>query len=96
MVADEPKEPQEQAAAPPQPSGGGLRGAERVSRLITFGIKIAGVAMAVNEAFLVSPPRDPVVLGLAAFMMAGAQGVDSIISSLVSSGNNSGGGSKQS
>lgn len=58
----------------------------RATSIVTLVIKVIGIGMAGNEAFLVDPPRDPVVLGLAAFMMAGATGVDNLIGNLLGGG----------
>jgi hypothetical protein len=52
--------------------------AERGAQALTSLIKLAGFVMAVNEA-LVETARDPYVLAVAAFMMAGAQGIDELI-----------------
>jgi len=58
----------------------------RTANIITTLIKLGGLAIATNEAFIVSPPRDAVVLGLAAFMMAGAQGLENLINNFVPGG----------
>lgn len=52
-------------------------------------VKLMGLAIAANEAFL-EADRDPAAFGLAAFMLAGARGVESFLSNVVS---NRGGGS---
>lgn len=48
------------------------------TNLLTFCIKVAGLLIALNEAFL-QDPRDPTVFATAAFMMAGAQGADAAV-----------------
>jgi hypothetical protein len=52
-----------------------------VAGLITSLIKIGGLVIAGNEALLSPSPHDPVVFAVAAFMMAGAQGLDSLLNS---------------
>jgi hypothetical protein len=37
------------------------------------------LVLAANEVLFVEPPRDSLVFALAAFMMAGATGIDNII-----------------
>jgi hypothetical protein len=49
--------------------------------LITNLIKLGGLGVAINEALLRSEARS-VALGLAAFMMAGAQGVETVLDKL--------------
>lgn len=51
------------------------------SQLVTLSIKITGIVLAVHEAFG-KPPHDGVTLGLAAFMLAGATGLDSFFERL--------------
>jgi hypothetical protein len=43
----------------------------------TWAVRIVGLAIAFNEAFLVGM-REPAAFGLAAFMLAGAQGIDEL------------------
>jgi hypothetical protein len=50
---------------------------------ITSVIKLGGLLIAANEALLNPEPHDPVVFAVAAFMMAGAQGIDSFLSSML-------------
>jgi hypothetical protein len=50
--------------------------------VITNLIKLAGLAVAVNEAMLRAELR-PSALGVAAFMMAGAQGFEQLIGGLL-------------
>lgn len=52
-----------------------------IAGLITALIKIGGLVIAGNEALLNQSPHDPVVFAVAAFMMAGAQGLDSLLNS---------------
>lgn len=58
----------------------GVPAAKAVGR-ITNAIKLGGLIIALNEA-LIQNPADSRMLGLAAFMMAGAQGIESILSYL--------------
>lgn len=58
---------------------------ERVGLAFTGLVKLVGLLIAANEAFLV-PHRDPAAFALAAFMMAGAQGLDSFISNFLGGG----------
>lgn len=51
--------------------------------VVTTCIKLGGLAIAGHEALFTGPPRDPVVFAVAAFMMAGAQGIDSFLSNLL-------------
>lgn len=53
--------------------------------IVTSLIKLGGLTIASNEALLNSAPHDAVVFGVAAFMMAGAQGIDSLLGSIFSS-----------
>lgn len=55
------------------PVSGAARG---TTLLVTNLIKLAGVVVAVNEAFTT---RDAVVLATAAFMMAGAQASENVL-----------------
>lgn len=64
-------------------SGGVAAVVVKGTAIITLLIKLIGLGMAANEAFLVEPPRDPVILGLAAFMMAGATGLDSFVQAIL-------------
>lgn len=57
--------------------------AARFAGFVTAMIKVVGLAIAANEALFTKPPRDAVVFGVAAFMMAGAQGIDSLLEALV-------------
>lgn len=52
---------------------------------ITNFIKLAGVAIAINEALIRSELR-PMSLAVAAFMMAGAQGVETFLDKLLGAG----------
>lgn len=54
--------------------------------VVTSLIKLGGLVLAGNEALLQPPPHDALVFGLAAFMMAGAQGIDSFLGSIMQSG----------
>lgn len=54
--------------------------------ILTLAIKAIGVGMATNEAFLVKPPRDSVIFALAAFMMAGATGLDHLVGAIFGQG----------
>jgi hypothetical protein len=54
--------------------------------VVTSLIKLGGLILAGNEALFQSAPHDAVVFGLAAFMMAGAQGIDSLLSSIFTAG----------
>jgi hypothetical protein len=60
-------------------NGNGTPAIARAASLVTLLIKLGGLALAGNEALFVQPPRDSVVFGVAAFMMAGATGLDNII-----------------
>jgi len=55
--------------------------AVRAATVVTNLIKLGGLAIAGNEALLQGSPHDPVVFAVAAFMMAGAQGIDSFVGS---------------
>jgi hypothetical protein len=48
--------------------------------VVTSFIKLGGLAIAANEALFQPPPHDALVFGVAAFMMAGAQGIDTVLS----------------
>ena len=52
-----------------------------IAGFITAITKLLGLIIAGNEALLHSSPHDPVVFAVAAFMMAGAQGLDSLLNS---------------
>jgi hypothetical protein len=54
--------------------------------VVTSLIKLGGLILAGNEALFQPAPHDAVVFGLAAFMMAGAQGIDSLLASIFSAG----------
>lgn len=58
----------------------------RIGTSITLIMKAVGVLMAANEAFFVDPPRDGLVFGIAAFMMAGATGLDGLIDRFLGGG----------
>lgn len=60
--------------------------AERYAQFFTAAVKVAGLVIAIKEALIVDPPRDPVVFAIAAFMMAGAQGLDQFLSSFFGGG----------
>lgn len=60
-----------------------LTGIAKLGGLVTFVIKIGGLTIAANEALFTRPPRDAVVFALAAFMMAGATGLDSLLESFL-------------
>ena len=60
---------------PPQPPSSS---SARTASLVTGVVKLAGLVLAINEA-LIEEVRDPYVLAVAAFMMAGAQGIDELI-----------------
>lgn len=68
-----------------QNSSGTSAAVVKGTAIITLVIKVFGLCMAANEAFLVNPPRDPVILGVAAFMMAGATGIDSLVNAIIGS-----------
>ena len=51
--------------------------AEQTSFVVTNLIKLGGLVLVFHDAFTPPPGIDPVTLGGAAFMMAGAQGLDS-------------------
>jgi hypothetical protein len=53
--------------------------AVRVASQVTNAIKLGGLLIAGNEAILQDSPHDAVVFAVAAFMMAGAQGLDSFL-----------------
>ena len=57
--------------------------AVRAASAVTNLIKLGGLAIAGNEALLQGSPHDPVVFAVAAFMMAGAQGIDSFLSNFL-------------
>jgi hypothetical protein len=44
---------------------------------------VIGLGLAAHEAFFTKPPRDAIVLALSAFMMAGAQGIDSFVGNIL-------------
>ena len=52
---------------------------ERVGLWITWAIKVAGIVLALHEGFTT---RDPAVIGLAGFMLAGAQGAENALKGL--------------
>lgn len=51
----------------------------RVGYAVTTLIKLGGLAIAIREGLFVDPPRDGIVFAIAAFMMAGATGLDNLI-----------------
>jgi hypothetical protein len=53
----------------------------RSTLVVTNIIKLAGVAIALNEAFF-ADPRDAVVLGFAALAIAGGQGIETFFLAL--------------
>lgn len=55
----------------------------RVSSAVTLLIKMGGFVIGGHEALFVNPPRDPVVFAVAAFMMAGATGLDSLLDKFI-------------
>lgn len=57
--------------------------AVKAATLVTNLIKLGGLAIAGNEALLQESPHDPVVFAVAAFMMAGAQGLDSFLTNFL-------------
>lgn len=65
----------------PQPSG---RTARAIGLVVTNATKLAGVAIALNEAFAHPQPR-PTLVGVAALMIAGAQGVERFLDKLFGS-----------
>lgn len=58
----------------------------KTSSAITLCIKLGGLAIAANEALFTTPPRDGLVFAVAAFMMAGAAGFDSLIDKILGTG----------
>jgi hypothetical protein len=58
----------------------------KAASIVTLLIKLAGVWLAVHEAVIVDPPRDSVVFAIAAFMMAGATGIDNVIDRFLGGG----------
>jgi hypothetical protein len=48
-----------------------------LTSVFTWAVRLIGLAIAFNEAFLVGM-REPAAFGLAAFMLAGAQGIDEL------------------
>lgn len=60
---------------PPQPTG------ERVTYAITNLIRVSGLCLALKTGLL-DVPLDTRILAVAAFMMAGAQGIEVIIGAL--------------
>jgi len=92
MAETPPKKPVRRTSRTPKPangSGNGTNGervslaAIKVAGLVTSLIKLGGLAIAGNEALFQDPPRDPIVFAVAAFMMAGAQGLESLIQSFI-------------
>lgn len=56
-------------------------GAVRAAGVVTNLIKLGGLVLAMKEG-LSEPELRPIVIGLAGFMMAGAQAVDSLLTSI--------------
>ena len=93
MAEQPPKKPVRRTSKSPDPVKNGSTeptngerlsaNAVRFAGLITSLIKLGGLAIAGNEALFQDPPRDPIVFAVAAFMMAGAQGLDSLINSFL-------------
>lgn len=59
------------------------RAIQNGTSLFTLVVKVFGLGLATHEAFFVEPPRDAVVLAVAAFMMAGAVGIDSFVGNIL-------------
>ena len=80
-----PKRSSKQAAKrrPAKPPAPRSNKAAQWGGVITSLIKLGGLVLAVNEALFSPAPHDAIVFAIAAFMMAGAQGIDSLISSVV-------------
>lgn len=51
----------------------------RVGLWITWATKVAGIVIAIHEGFTT---KDPYVIGMAGFMLAGAQGAENAIKGL--------------
>lgn len=58
---------------------------ERAGLAFTGAVKFVGLLIAANEAFL-EQHRDPAAFALAAFMMAGATGLDNFLSNIFGGG----------
>lgn len=58
----------------------------RVGLAITNAIKLGGLALVFYDALTDPPGMDPATLGLAAFMMAGAQGFESFLRAFLGTG----------
>lgn len=54
-------------------------GLGRISSVVTNLIKLGGLVLVFHDAFTDPPGLDPATLAVAAFMMAGAQGIDSFL-----------------
>lgn len=67
---------------PPETQPSWARAAVDLSGVVVHVTKLAGVALAVNEA-LVRTQLRPSVVGLAALMIAGAQGLETFIDRLL-------------
>lgn len=68
---------------PKKRNGTDFPAAAKWAGFVTTCIKLGGLAIAGHEALFTNPPRDPVVFAVAAFMMAGAQGIDSFLTNLL-------------
>lgn len=56
--------------------------ARRLGLAVTNFIKVGGLVLAMHEGLFVNPLR-PGVLGVSAFMMAGAQGIETLLDRLL-------------
>jgi hypothetical protein len=54
---------------------------EQAGFVVTNLIKLGGLVLVFHDALTAPPGLDPVTLGIAAFMMAGAQGLDTFFQS---------------
>lgn len=80
-----PRPPARRSRAPRRRRRRELTWGERGALLFTGAVKLVGLLIAANEAFLVAH-RDPVAFALAAFMMAGATGLDNFLSNVFGGG----------
>lgn len=64
-----------------EPSAG-----EQAGFVITNLIKLGGLVLVLHDAFSAPPGVDPGTLAIAAFMMAGAQGLDSFFTAFFGGG----------
>jgi hypothetical protein len=62
-----------------------MNGTARLNLVVTNVIKLGGLAVAINEALL-EPELRPIIIALAAVMMAGAQTWESFFSSFFGTG----------